>query len=130
MFERIRTLCIENGITVTELCKQVTGSSGNLPTWKKGNIKADSICKIADFFQVSTDYLLGRTDEPHSNDIQTGDIHNNIQGDNNGNNSINIGNQTAGMSEDAKALFEMIEGLTLLQRSKVVVMIDEMRKGA
>lgn len=130
MFERIRTLCIENGITVTELCKQVTGSSGNLPTWKKGNIKADSICKIADFFQVSTDYLLGRTDEPHNNNIQTGDIHNNIQGDNNGNNSINIGNQTAGMSEDAKALVEMIEGLTLLQRSKVVVMIDEMRKGA
>ena len=78
MFERIRTLCIENGITVTELCKQVTGSSGNLPTWKKGNIKADSICKIADFFQVSTDYLLGRTDEPHSNDIQTGDILANI----------------------------------------------------
>lgn len=67
MFERIRVLCVENGLTVTELCKQLTGSSGNLPTWKKGNIKADTLCKIADYFNVSTDYLMGRTDEPIAN---------------------------------------------------------------
>ncbi len=64
MFERIKTLCLENGLTVTELCKQVTGSSGNLPTWKKGNINPVSLVKIADCFHVSVDYLLGRTDEP------------------------------------------------------------------
>ena len=64
MFERIRILCVENGLTVTELCKQLTGSSGNLPTWKKGNIKADTLCKIADYFNVSVDYLVGRAEEP------------------------------------------------------------------
>ena len=41
MFERLRELCVKNGIAITDLCKQITGSSGNLPTWKKGNIKAD-----------------------------------------------------------------------------------------
>ena len=31
---------------------------------KKGNPKADNLQKIADYFNVSTDYLLGRTDNP------------------------------------------------------------------
>jgi len=42
----------------------VTGSSGNLPTWKKGNIRSDYLTKISEIFNVSTDYLLGRTDSP------------------------------------------------------------------
>ena len=127
MFERIRNLCMENGLTVTELCKQVTGSSGNLPTWKKGNIKSESLCKIADYFNVSVDYLLGRTDTPNSNNITTGDINSNISGENNSNH-INVGNVS--ISDDTKTLVEMIQDLPLLERSKVVVMIDEMRKGA
>lgn len=129
MFERIRILCVENGLTVTDLCKQVTGSTGNLPTWKKGNVKAESLCKIADYFNVSVDYLLGRTDDRTANasSINTGDINNNISGDNNQNN-VNIGNIQ--LSDDTKTLIEMIQNLPLLERSKVVVMIDEMRKGA
>lgn len=31
---------------------------------KKGNPKADNLQKIADHFNVSIDYLLGRTDNP------------------------------------------------------------------
>lgn len=127
MFERIRVLCIENGLTVTELCKLVTGSSGNLPTWKKGNIKAEALCKIADYFNVSVDYLLGRTETPNAQSITTGDINNNISGDNNSSH-VNVGNNQ--LSDDTKTLVEMIQDLPLLERSKVVVMIDEMRKGA
>ena len=67
MYERLQTLCTSSGITITELCKQITGSSGNLPTWKKGNIKADSIVKICDYFNISADYLLGRIENPNLN---------------------------------------------------------------
>jgi transcriptional regulator with XRE-family HTH domain len=28
---------------------------------------AESLCKLADYFKVSTDYLLGRTDNPNFN---------------------------------------------------------------
>lgn len=58
----IKNLCLENGTNVTTLCKQITGSSGNLPTWNKGNIRNDYLVKIADYFNVSTDYLLGKTE--------------------------------------------------------------------
>lgn len=130
-WDRFEELCRVSGKKPSPVGKEIGVSATAVSKWKEGTIpNGEILMKIADYFNVSVDYLLGRIDEPNSNSIQTGDIHNNIQGDNNGNNSINIGNQTAGMSEDAKALVEMIEGLTLLQRSKVVVMIDEMRKGA
>ena len=32
--------------------------------WKSSQPKADRLEKVADYFQVSTDYLLGRTDDP------------------------------------------------------------------
>lgn len=118
MYERIERLCKEKGISPTNLCVQVTGSRGNLPTWKKGNINPVSLVKIADYFGVSTDYLLGRTDNPEIN------ISNINQANIVGNNSLNI--NTANTTNEISELFD---SLTLVQRAKVIVMIDEMKKG-
>lgn len=45
--------------------KAIGVSSGNISDWKSGRSspKQDALIKIADYFDVSTDYLLGRTDE-------------------------------------------------------------------
>lgn len=59
MYEIIKQLCQQNGTTITALCEQITGSKGNLATWKKGNIRTDYLKKISEYFNVSTDYLLG-----------------------------------------------------------------------
>lgn len=64
MYEIINQLCKERKISITKLCEMVTNSSGNLATWKKGYMRSDYLQKIADYFGVSVDYLLGRTDEP------------------------------------------------------------------
>lgn len=64
-FTRLQDICKANGTTPTALCKIITGSSGNLATWKKGNIRADYLQKIADYFNVSVDYLLtGQKETP------------------------------------------------------------------
>jgi transcriptional regulator with XRE-family HTH domain len=60
MYKLLLELCKKKGISITSLCLEITGSSGNLNTWKKGNINPMALSKIADYFQVSTDYLLGR----------------------------------------------------------------------
>lgn len=57
-------LCIQNHTTPTAVCKKITNSSGNLATWKNGNVRNDHLIQIADYFNVSVDYLLGRTDNP------------------------------------------------------------------
>lgn len=60
MYEIIKQLCDKNDISISKLCEIVTNSTGNLATWKKGYMRSDYLQKVADYFQVSTDYLLGR----------------------------------------------------------------------
>jgi len=59
IYKRLGVLCEEKKTSVTALCKQITGSSGNLPTWKKGNINPEALAGISEYFDVPTDYLLG-----------------------------------------------------------------------
>ncbi len=66
MYEIINELCKKNNISITKLCEIITNSSGNLATWKKGYMRSDYLQKIAEYFNVSADYLLGRTDNPNS----------------------------------------------------------------
>lgn len=63
IFEQIKELCRKNNTTVTALCLEITGSSGNITTWKKDNIKPIWLISICKKFGVSSDYLLGLTSE-------------------------------------------------------------------
>lgn len=67
MYELLQKLCNEQGLTVTNLCIQVTGSKGNLATWKKDYMRSDYLAKCADILDCSVDYILGRTDVPEVN---------------------------------------------------------------
>lgn len=58
IIEKINTLCIQNGTNLTALCKEITGSSGNLPTWKKDRIRPEWLRQICLKFNISSDYLL------------------------------------------------------------------------
>ena len=62
IYDRLKTLCKEFNTNPSSLCIKITGSSGNLPTWQKGNIRSDYLIAIAKEFNVSTDYLLCKTD--------------------------------------------------------------------
>ena len=56
--EKLEALCSQNGTNITALCKEITGSSGNLPTWKKDKIRPDWLRQICLKFNISSDYLL------------------------------------------------------------------------
>lgn len=61
IIERLNEICEKKGISITALCKEITGSSGNLPTWKKDRIRSDWLREICIKFNISSDYLLGLT---------------------------------------------------------------------
>lgn len=70
-FDIFKRLCEEKGITPTKASQEIGFSKGSVSYWKKKwsqgeDAKPDSYtaAKIADFFGVSVDYLLGRTDDP------------------------------------------------------------------
>lgn len=64
VYQRLLSLCEKNNIKITPLCVEITGSKGNLPTWKTGHIRNDYLIKISEKFNISADYLLCRTDNP------------------------------------------------------------------
>ena len=54
------------GITGSQLASGIGVSTGNIFDWKSGRSapKPEAICKIAEYLNCSTDYLLGRTPTP------------------------------------------------------------------
>lgn len=72
-FEKIKELCKKQGISLNQLEDKLGFSQNYIYSIKKGNPKVENLQKIADYFKVSTDYLLGRTDNPRiatDNDVQ------------------------------------------------------------
>lgn len=63
--DRIRELRIELDLEQKELAKILNVHKGTISNWEnnKRNPDNEMISKIADYFKVSVDYLLGRTDE-------------------------------------------------------------------
>lgn len=72
IFERIENLCKKNNTTITALCIEITGSSGNLSTWKKDHIRPIWLISICKKFNVSADFILdlegSPTSQPNAND--------------------------------------------------------------
>lgn len=58
-YDNVRELCIKHNINITQLAKEL-GISTALPTaWKKGAVpRMSTVKKIADYFAVSSEYLL------------------------------------------------------------------------
>lgn len=67
IYERLKELRNKNGITQSDLAKFLNVSQGTIGNWESGNRTPDleMIIKIALYFNVSTDYLLGKSDSIH-----------------------------------------------------------------
>lgn len=59
--DRIKKLCNEQKITIAELERRIQLSNGQIRKWSNQTPGIDKIQKVADYFKVSTDYLIGRT---------------------------------------------------------------------
>ena len=62
--DRVLQLIKEKGISKNKFLKDINLSKNSIDNWeKRGNIPpGDVIAKIAQYFNVSTDYILGLTD--------------------------------------------------------------------
>ncbi|SQH27347.1 helix-turn-helix domain-containing protein [Streptococcus pyogenes] len=63
-FERIKELAKSRGISLGLLEEKLGLSRNSIYTIKNKKPSAERLQLIADYFHVSTDYLLGRTDNP------------------------------------------------------------------
>lgn len=61
LLENIKALCKENNISQRKLEKDLDLSNGSSSKWAKSSPSTDVLQKIADYFNVSIDYLTGKS---------------------------------------------------------------------
>lgn len=64
--EQLRTIRKSRGITQKQLAQAVGASERGIQSYEIGERKPafDQLLALADFFDVSLDYLVGRSDDP------------------------------------------------------------------
>lgn len=92
--EIIKKLAKQKGISLNELENQLGYSKNSLYSLRTQNASTERLHELANYFNVSIDYLLGRTDIPEINKgtYLSGDnntINGNLSGDVSGNITIN-----------------------------------------
>lgn len=63
LYQRIKQLCSEKGITINKLENDLGVGVSSIQKWKVSKSPSvDKVVKVADYFDVSVDYLLGITE--------------------------------------------------------------------
>ncbi|MGN0725409.1 MAG: helix-turn-helix domain-containing protein [Treponema sp.] len=129
--DNIRLKSNEKGITISKMLSDIGLGRNVMSHLDNGSmIKADSLAKIADYLEVSVDYLLGRTEEPYIEKISNsniGAIGNKSTG------SITI-NNNSGLSSDvlmkvdetSLQLLEAFTNLNFIDKAKVMNLVSEL----
>jgi len=61
--EKVKLLCDAHELTFAALERRLDFGNGTIRKWDSATPSGDKLAKVADFFNVSTDYLLGRDEE-------------------------------------------------------------------
>ena len=119
-YEQFIKLCKTNNVKPTPLLSELGISKNSWQNWRDGSaVKSDTLELLANYFNVSVDYLLGRTTEP------TQQIMNN-------NCTVNGRVQTQNYNASSQELNglqkEMIEAMEQLPKSKQLEALQEVYK--
>lgn len=63
LYDRIKYLCARSNITIAKLESELGFSSASIKKWERtSSPSVNKLAKVADYFHVSIDYLMCRTD--------------------------------------------------------------------
>jgi transcriptional regulator with XRE-family HTH domain len=114
-FDRIKELAKKQGLSINLLEEKLDYSRNTIYNLKNSKPSTERISEIADYFNVSTDYLLGRTDNPA---IASDDKTNKYLGPAETELVAAFRNQTQNMTEEEKARFnKAIESLMVTAKT-------------
>ncbi len=64
LFEKVSELAKKQGKSLNRVAEETGLSKNAIYQWKTSSPKSETLELVANYFHVSTDYLLGRTDKP------------------------------------------------------------------
>jgi len=66
LVEKIRYLANEKGMSIPDLEIELGLGNGTISRWRSSSPNSSKLIMVANYFGVSTDYLLGRSENPIS----------------------------------------------------------------
>lgn len=119
MYNRIESLCKEHGINITRMCKEASVTRALLTELKMGRtetLTAKTLSKIAAYFNVSVDYLIGNEQkEKAAIDVVDDDLQEYLD--------------ELRSRPEKRMLFSVTKNATKSQIEAIVKMIEEMQDG-
>lgn len=76
LVKTIKMLCDERKVTFAEVEREIALSNGQIRRWDNTSPKSETLSKVADYFHVSIDFLLGRTSKKYLD--LTNNVENNL----------------------------------------------------
>ena len=139
--QNILKIAKEHKVNNQQLCKILNTNSSKIYDWKVGKSKpsADDICILANYFNVSTDYLLGRTNTQATtysvNNINDGSV---VQGNGSvfGNASISVASTSENdsnnisLSKEEIGILDLYRSLDIRDRAKFMNFVFDMEDKA
>lgn len=74
VLERVKQLAKKQGISIVELEEKLGFGRNSLYAWKNKTPSYEKLIKVADFFHVSVDYLLGREEAKTPSSVEIKDL--------------------------------------------------------
>ncbi len=74
LYEKIKLLASEKKMSIRQLEETLGFGNGVINRWRKNTPGSDKLKKVADYFDVSVDYLLGRTENPNTVENENANI--------------------------------------------------------
>lgn len=71
VFDRVKNLADRRGMSIADVEEKVGMGKNAIYKWKRQNAATDKLELVADYFGVSTDYLLGRTSNENGGPVYT-----------------------------------------------------------
>ena len=115
-------------VSIRQMLKDIGLGVNSLVHLDNGSMpRADNLGKIADYLNCSVDYLLGRTEvstgySNNINNVQTMVNSPQVSG-----NNTTFANQNQTISAEDMEMLQLIKGLSLVERAKMILFIDEMK---
>ena len=126
-------LCTERGLKPHPVAKELKIASGTVTQWKNGSVpNGETLIKLANYFNCSVDYLLGRSSENHNDiDFSGGGniVHGSIVNGHSGNNSpltINANATENSKNNTDEELLKLFHRLSFVKQAEIIVRMNEM----
>ena len=124
LYETLTALCKERGITGYKMCKDIGMQPSVMTDLKMGrrsSVKIETAQKIADYFGVSTEYLLGKEDQKDKTPAKAEVCVN-------GDAELNEYLEELKNREECRMLFSLAKGATKEDVMRAVAIIEALRR--